>query len=690
MSNTTEETKESATNPIQNTRELGRTGPASTSLTRRKLAKRTRERREAMMSFQPKPPSWLAPNNPLLLTKTTSEAALRKKRDTQRTNSENKGETKNTTMPKPMITKKMHMNKERMSPYDDYGQPPPEDPHRRKIVVAAREKEIQRHREKKKILLERWRGEPKGEERTILWEQIKKLNAAAETAEEEMEKADNYWDRTGMGKQHPNIYFQPVELNIGHLQPGQKFRVLLPTGRERIPGDKPYVVRTAVGEGHPDFYINEAGQRTMRTMIPVQIISGSRTQAYRELNQHSLDVDNLMPGQKYLIVMNNQASMGFEGVTGNRRYEHESIKIANWEQKCNSMAVGTFEGMSTWDTFVERVNVDGVPQRDRGFVGSRAGEKHEEYKKNLKTKIIRKEKEIREEERKRKERHGPYSKDNEEISQLKKDLVKIKRQLAEEEKIKSWTHYKIKQEKLVEGLKEEGNGGRLKRVLENTDGLPPVHIREFPDRTIPSPHPDNIAPDTLVARFSCIQDIIEPGLPRRSRISEWVSSMKPDYVYFPADGVRQTNGHTQWLFKFYPLKDEIKNIKDRKTAALQFMLTGELEGTPSTTECGDIPLMIQKDTSGKGMGGRNTGGVCELPHRIASKVLGYLEGPASPPRGLPGGGGRKKTRRKSHKKAHKKTRRKSHKKANKKKRKKTRRRSHKKKRTTRKKKIKRK
>ena len=126
MSSTTEETKESATNPIQNTRELGRTGPASTSLTRRKLAKRTRERREAMMSFQPKPPSWLAHNNPLLLTKTTSEAALRKERDTQRTNSENKGETKNTT-PTPMMTKKKRMNRKRMSPYDNHGQPPPKD-----------------------------------------------------------------------------------------------------------------------------------------------------------------------------------------------------------------------------------------------------------------------------------------------------------------------------------------------------------------------------------------------------------------------------------------------------------------------------------------------------------------------------------------------------------------------------------
>jgi len=653
------ETKKSTTNPIQKTG--NETVPVPVSM------------RTSTLVSTPSP-TWLAHKQPLLQTDSPSaaataaaaKAALRKKRDPSNY-SDDQGETKNTTMPKPMITKKMHMNKERMSPYDDYGQPPPEDPHRRKIVDAAREKEIQRDREKKKILLERWRDEPKGEERTILWEQIKKLNAAAETAEEEMEKADNYWDRTGMGKQHPNIYFQPFKLNISHQQPGQKFRVLLPTGREHIPGDKPYVVRTAVSEGHPDFGIGERGERTMRTMIPVQIISGSRTQAYRELNQHSLDVDNLMPGQKYLIVMNNQASMGFEGVTGNRRYEHESIKIANWEQKCNSMAVGTFEGMSTWDTFVERVNVDGVPQRDLGLVGSRAGEKHEEYKKNLKTKIIRKEKEIREE-----ERHGPYSKDNEKISQLKKDLVKIKRQLAEEEKIKSWTHYKIKQEKLVEGLKEEGNGGRLRRVLENTDGLPPVHIVEFPDRTIPSPHPDNIAPDTLVARFSCIQDIIEPGLPRRSRISEWVSSMKPDYVYFPADGVRQTNGHTQWLFKFYPLKDEIKNIKDRKTAALQFLLTGELEGTPSYTGCGrGIQLMTTLDRSGKGMEGLGMGRVCQQPHLIAERVTSYL-----------GKGGRKKTR--------KKTRRKSHKKAHKKKRKKTRRRSHKKKRTTRKKKIKRK
>jgi hypothetical protein len=218
-----------------------------------------------------------------------------------------------------------------------------------------------------------------------------------------------------------------------------------------------------------------------------------------------------------------------------------------------------------------------------------------------------------------------------------------------------------------------------------------VHIVEFPDRTIPSPHPDNIAPDTLVARFSCIQDIIEPGLPRWSRISEWVSSMKPDYVYFPADGVRQTNGHTQWLFKFYPLKDEIKNIKDRKTAALQFLLTGELEGTPSYTGCvRGIQLMTTVDRSGKGMEGRGKASVCQQPHQIASMVTSYLGHHASPPRGRPGRGGRKKTRRKSHKKAHKKTRRKSHKKVHKKKRKKTRRRSHKKKRKTRKKKIKRK
>jgi hypothetical protein len=219
----------------------------------------------------------------------------------------------------------------------------------------------------------------------------------------------------------------------------------------------------------------------------------------------------------------------------------------------------------------------------------------------------------------------------------------------------------------------------LKRVLENTDGLPPVHIVEFPDRTIPSPHPDNIAPDTLVARFSCIQDIIEPGLPRRSRISEWVSSMKPDYVYFPADGVRQTNGHTQWLFKFYPLKDEIKNIKDRKTAALEFLRTGKggeehprLHPAPSITECGNFQLKtLNTSGGGGGMEGLGKAGECRRPHQIAEMVTSYL-----------GKGGRKKTR--------KKTRRKSHKKANKKKRKKTRRRSHKKKRTTRKKKIKRK
>jgi hypothetical protein len=145
--------------------------------------------------------------------------------------------------------------------------------------------------------------------------------------------------------------------------------------------------------------------------------------------------------------------------------------------------------------------------------------------------------------------------------------------------------------------------------------------------------------------------------------------MKPDYAYFPANGVRQTNGHTEWLFKFYPLKDEIQNIKDRKAAALEFLRTGEgevPETPPSTTGCGNIPLTLYKNMSGKGMEGLGKGGVCELPHQIANRVASYL------------GGGRKKTRRKSHKKAHKK------------KRKKTRRRSHKKKRKTRKKKIKRK
>ena len=665
MSNTTEETKE---------RDL-----VSTSLTRRKLAKRTRERREAMMSWQTKPPPWLAHKNPLLLTKTPSEAvataaalaALRKKRDAH---SENKGETKNTTMPTPMMTKKKHMNRKRMSPYDNHGQPPPKGLFlQRKIIEKRKEKDI---------LLNQLNDALTEDEKDRLGKEIQ----AAETAVEEMEKANNYWERTGMGEEHSNISFQPFDLNIGQMQPGQNFKIVLATEREHLSGDKPYVVRTAVGEGHPDFYINEAGQRTMRTLLPTQILSGSRTQAYRELNQHSLGVDHLMPGQKYLIVMNQQASKGFEGDTGGP-YEHENKKLIDWEQKCNSMAVGTFEGMSTWDTFVERVNVAGVPAPALGFVGSRAGEKHEEYKKNLETKIIPNiEKEIGVMRRKRRERHGDHSKDDEKISQLKKDLVKIKKKLTQAKKIQPWTHYKIKTGKLVEGLKE----GRWKRALSHPYAHVHMHIAGFPDRTIPSPHPDNIAPDTLVARFSCIQDIIEPGLPRRSRISEWVSLMKPDYVYFPANGVRQTNGHTEWLFKFYPLQDEIQNIKDRKAAVLELLRTGEQEGPTSTTECGDIPLMIQKDMSGKGMVGRNMGGVCELPHQIASKVLGYLEGPASPPRGLPGGGGRKKTRRKSHKKAHKKTRRKSHKKANKKKRKKTRRRSHKKKRTTRKKKIKRK
>ena len=236
-------------------------------------------------------------------------------------------------------------------------------------------------------------------------------------------------------------------------------------------------------------------------------------------------------------------------------------------------------------------------------------------------------------------------------------------------------------------MKKEGDAGRLKRALEHTDGLTPVHIAEFPPRTIPSPHPDNIPPDTLVARFSCIQDIIEPGLPRRSRISEWVKSMKPDYVYFPADGVRQTNGHTEWLFKFYPLSDEIKNIKDRKAAALKFLRTGKrgekhprLDPEPSIAKCGDIELETGLLRDGEGMEGLGMGGVCQQPHLIAGLVASYLGHPVrgGPPRGRPGGGGRKKTR--------KKTRRKSHKK----KRKKTRRRSHKKKRTTRKKKIKRK
>jgi len=478
---------------------------------------------------------------------------------------------------------------------------------------------------------------------------------------------DKYWDRTGMGEQHPNISFQPFHINISKGKPGQQVRISLDSvdsSVRRQEGPKPYVVRTAVGPGHPDFTVYPDGEKIMRTMLPTQILSGSQTQSYQKLNQDSLNVDDLIPGQKYLIVMNQQASKGFEGDLGGP-YEHKHKKLLNQLQGCNSMAVGKFQGMSTWDKFVKRVNVVGASVGGVGIVSSRAGKAHQEYIDNTTHKII-----PNIEAKIRTETSKGYRKDVEKILQLNKELDEIKGQLAEAKKIKPWTHYKIQEKKILEGL---GNI-KLKRALHKQT------LTSFPRGAIPSPHPDNIAPDTLVARFSCIQDIIEPDLPqeawRRSRrISSLVEMMKPDYAYFPANGVQQANGHTEWLFKFYPLKDEIRNIKDRKAAALEFLRTGEgEEGTLSTTECGDIPLTIKKNLSGKGMEGLRKGGVCMYPHQIAKLITSYL------------GGGHKKTRRKSHKKARKKTRRRSHKKACKK----TRRKSHKKKRKTRKKKIKRK
>lgn len=474
------------------------------------------------------------------------------------------------------------------------------------------------------------------------------------------------WDRTGMGEQHPNISFQPSHINISKGKPGQQLRIPLysaDTLHGRRKGPKPYVVRTAVGPGHPDFIVSPGGEKFMRTMLPTQILSGDRKKWQAKINQHSIKVDHLIPGQKYLIVMNQHASKGFKGAVGGP-YEHEHKKLLDRLQECNSMAVGKFQGRLTWDKFVKRVNVVGAPgwRRGVGIVSSRAGKSHQEYIDNTVHKII-----PNIEAKIHTEKLKGYKKDVEKILQLNKELDEIKGQLAEAKKIKPWTHYKIQEKKILEGLENI----RLKRALSHNTPTH-SHIASFPLGTIPSPHPDNIAPDTLVARFSCIQDIIEPDLPwgHQRRISEWVNMMKPDYAYFPANGVRQTNGHTEWLFKFYPLKDEIQNIKDRKAAALEFLRTGELEEqeeeTPSTTGCGNIPLTLYKNMSGKGMEGLGKGGVCELPHQIANRVASYL------------GGGRKKTRRKSHKKAHKK------------KRKKTRRRSHKKKRKTRKKKIKRK
>jgi len=560
-------------------------------------------------------PTWLAHMQPLLQTNTPSAAALREERAKANIN---QGETKDTTVRKPVIqsdgeTKEVAphtppqkiQSREKMSPYDAPGTIPHPSEGRRG------------------------------------W--------------------DKYWDRTGMGEQHPNISFQPFHINISKVKPGQQLRIPLysvDTLRGRREGPKPYVVRTAVGPGHPDFTVYPGGEKIMRTMLPTQILSGDRKKWQAKINQHSIKVDNLIPGQKYLIVMNQQASKGFEGDLGGP-YEHEHKKLLDQLQECNSMAVGKFQGRSTWDKFVKRVNVVGAsaPADLRVVSPSRAGKSHQEYIDNTAHKII-----PNIEAKIRTETSKGYKKDVKKILQLNKELDEIKGQLAEAKKIKPWTHYKIQEKKILEGLENI----RLKRALSHITP-PHSHLASFPLGTIPSPHPDNIAPDTLVARFSCIQDIIEPDLPwgHQRQISEMVNMMKPDYAYFPANGVRQTNGHTEWLFKFYPLKDEIRNIKDRKAAALEFLRTGEGEGTPSTTECGDIPLMIKKNLSGKGMEGLKRESVCMHPHQIAKLITSYL-------------GGRKKTRRKSHKKAHKK------------KRKKTRRRSHKKKRTTRKKKIKRK
>jgi hypothetical protein len=555
------------------------------------------------------PPTWLAHMQPLLQTNTPSAAALREERAKANIN---QGETKDTVR-KPVIppdgeTKSTPLShdqkkniRQKMSPYDD-PRPPP-----------------------------------------ALYD------------------GKGFGDVTGMGEQHSNISFQPFHINIGKGKPGQQLRIPLDSVDSSVrqqEGPKPYVVRTAVGHGHPDFAVGDGGEQMMRTMLPTRILHGSQTQSYQKLNQHSLNVDDLTPGQKYLIVMNQHASKGFEGDFGGP-YEHEHKKLLDHVQECNSMAVGNFQGKSTWDEFVKRVNV--VEGQGDGFSSSRAGKSHQEYIDNTAHKII-----PNIEAKIRTETSKGYKKDVDKILQLNKELYEIKGQLAEAKKIKPWTHYEIKEKKILAGLKK----GRLKRALSHI--TPPFsHLASFPLGTIPSPHPDNIAPDTLVARFSCIQDIIEPDLPwgHQRLISSMVEEMKPDYAYFPANGVRQTNGHTEWLFKFYPLKDEIRNIKDRKAAALEFLRTGEGEGTISTTGCGSIPLMIKKNLSGKGMEGLRKGGVCKSPHQIATLITSYL-------------GGRKKTRRKSHKKKRKKTRRKSHKK--------TRRKSHKKKRTTRKKKIKRK
>jgi hypothetical protein len=467
-----------------------------------------------------------------------------------------------------------------------------------------------------------------------------------------------FGDVTGMGEQHSNISSQPFHINITGVTPGTQLRIPLYSA-DSSAGHNLYVVRTAVGPGDPAYFVSDTGQQMMRTMLPTRILHGSQTQSYQKLNQHSLNVDDLTPGQKYLIVMNQHASKGFEGDFGGP-YEHEHKKLLDHVQECNSMAVGNFQGKSTWDEFVKRVNV--VEGQGDGFSSSRAGKSHQEYIDNTAHKII-----PNIEANIRTETSNGYKKDGEKILQLNQELHEIKGQLAEAKKIKPWTHYKIQEEEILKGLKE----GRLKNAISHI--TPPFsYLASFPLGTIPSPHPDNIAPDTLVARFSCIQDIIEPDLPwghHQRLISSMVEEMKPDYAYFPANGVRQTNGHTEWLFKFYPLKDEIRNIKDRKAAALEFLRTGEGEGTISTTGCGNIPLMIKKNLSGKGMEGLGKGGVCLFPHQIATLITSFS-------------GGRKKTRRKSHKKKRKKTRRKSHKK--------TRRKSHKKKRTTRKKKIKRK
>ena len=388
---------------------------------------------------------------PLLQTNTPSAAALREERAKANIN---QGETKDTTVRKPVIqsdgeTKEVAphtppqkiQSREKMSPYDAPGTIPHPSEGRRG------------------------------------W--------------------DKYWDRTGMGEQHPNISFQPFHINISKVKPGQQLRIPLysvDTLRGRREGPKPYVVRTAVGHGHPDFAVGDGGEQMMRTMLPTRILHGSQTQSYQKLNQHSLNVDDLTPGQKYLIVMNQHASKGFEGDFGGP-YEHEHKKLLDHVQECNSMAVGNFQGKSTWDEFVKRVNV--VEGQGDGFSSSRAGKSHQEYIKNTTDKIIPNiKKKIRTETSK------GYRKGVEKILQLNKELYEIKGQLAEAKKIKPWTHYEIKEKKILAGLKK----GRLKRALSHI--TPPFsHLASFPLGTIPSPHPDNIAPDTLVARFSCIQEI---------------------------------------------------------------------------------------------------------------------------------------------------------------------------------------